>query len=196
MCGTLNTLGVPLQVQKLFNLRETVFDYGDSMEVFNPPAHHVPSSRNIWIAGNDSATEVLIGRSAMDCIAFLSLNLIKYRYPGKLCFIALGNRPLIGQLHWIRSQFIKRKFTLLFEDDLAGRATDIVVMAGLKAHPVGLHWSDASVAITCKGRSIRFSPEQLSLNAFELAFAMRTGVRTRKPIYYPTFLDQMRYDTS
>ncbi|QEM07245.1 hypothetical protein DIU31_028480 [Mucilaginibacter rubeus] len=196
MCEALNALGVPLEVQRLFNLRDAVFDYGDSVETYTPASFFIPASRNLWIAGNESATEVLISRSAMDCIAFLSLNLVKYRQPEKLCFIGLGNRPANGQLNWIRDNFKKRKYTLLFEDDLAGRATDIVVAAGLKSHPIRLQWLGETVVVACKNRSVKFPVDQLSLNTFELAFSIRTGIRTRKPIHYSTFLDQLRYDTS
>ncbi|WP_454801345.1 hypothetical protein [Mucilaginibacter phyllosphaerae] len=196
MCEIFFPLGVPPEVQSLFNLKEAVFDYNDSVETYSPESFFVPSSRNLWIAGNESAPEVLISRSAMECIAFLSLNLVKYRNPDKLCFIALGNRPANGQLNWIRDNFKKRKYTLLFEDDLAGRATDVVVAAGLKSHSVKLRWLGETVEVACKNRSVKFSADQFSLNAFELAFSIRTGIRTRKSILYSTFLDQLRYDTS
>jgi hypothetical protein len=196
MSDELTLLGIPSTLQMLFDLRRAVFSYGDSEETFCLSAHFVPSSRNIWIAGNESAREVLIGRSAMEIIAFLSLNLQRYPQPEKLCLIALGNRPGIGQLNWIRKHFKRRKFTLLFEDDLTGRATDIVVAAGLRMQSIYSVWSVRGIIVSCNNRSIRFRPEKLSLNNFELAFSIRTGVRTRKAKKYITFLNQLKYANS
>jgi len=196
MSDKLILLGIPSRLQVLFDLRSAVFSYGDSKETFCLSAHLVPSSRNLWIAGNESAREVLIGRSAMEIIAFLSLNLQRYPQPEKLCLIALGNRPGIGQLNWIRKHFKRRKFTLLFEDDLTGRATDVVVAAGLRMRSIYLLWSVQGIMVSCNNRSVRFRPDELSLNNFELAFSIRTGVRARKAKKNTTFLNQLRYATS
>lgn len=194
MNEVLTRLGVPVEVQALFNIAEPVFDYGDCKEVFAKDFHFVPASQNIWMAGNNAATDVLIARSAMECVAYLTLNALKYRNPEKLCFIALGNRPTTGQLNWVGKNYRKRKFTLLFEADLAGRVTDIFVAAGLKALPVKFQWTGQLVKITHKTRCVLFKEDELTLNTFEQAFSTRMAIRTRKRYKYPTFLDQLRYD--
>ncbi|WPU99114.1 hypothetical protein SNE26_24175 [Mucilaginibacter sp. cycad4] len=196
MNDTLTKLGVPLDIQALFNVQQPFFDYGDAVEIIALNYHFVPASHNIWVAGNGAAVEVLIARSAMDCIAFLALSTLKYRQLEKLCFLALGNRPSTAQLNWIRENYGKRKFTLLFEADLMGRATDIFVAVGLKAKRVKLEWTGQQVKVIYNGHSVLFDGEQLTLNAFEQAFSTRTAVRTRKPLQQANYFNQLKYDST
>lgn len=196
MNEVLTGLGVLPEVQALFNTAVLAFDYGDAREYFDPPVHVVPTTNNLWLAGNSSATEIVVTSSAMEAIAYFSLNWSRHPRPGNVGFVALGNLMSSRQLDWVRSNYPKRKFTLAFGADLVGRATDIKVAARLKGIAVSLRWMVNSVNVQFKEKSFIFQPDELSLNAFELTFGVRTRIRTRKPAECLTFLDQLRYDTN
>jgi len=194
MNAELTRLGIPDDVQALFKIESPTFDYGDSKEVFRQNLHYVPSSRNLWIAGSPEASDILITRSAMECIAYLSLNFSRIKNPENLCFIAIGNRPVRTQMVWVAKRFAKRKTTLIFENDLIGRVTDIAIAAWLRNHHVQLQWNGNLVCVNHRLHSVAFAETDLGLNGFELAFGIRTGIRTRKSRYFPTYLDQLKHD--
>jgi len=189
----LTRLGVPQALQAWFDCREKAeFDYGGAKEIFTDELHKVPTTANLWLAGSRSASEVVITYSAMEAIAFLTLHADHYPRPDALSFIATGNLPSMGQLLWIRRQFKKRKFTLVFGSGLLGTLTDIKVAAGLKGHGTRIMLLDDQVRIQMKAHSYLIPVQQISLYAFEKAAGLRTGIRTRKPNAVGDFLDQLR----
>src|SRR5580704_4700594 len=93
-------LGVPEWIPEFFNAAEPVFDYGDAIEYFDGNAHYVPATRNLWVAGNQQSREVILTTSAMDAVAYLSLNHSRYPGPDSLVFISFGNLPIPEQVGW------------------------------------------------------------------------------------------------
>jgi hypothetical protein len=186
-------LGVQEWIPGFFNAEEPLFNYGDAVEYFDGNGHYVPVTRNLWVAGNIHSREVVLTASAMDAVAYLSLNHSRYHAPESLAFIALGNRPVNDQVCWIRENFKKRRFTLVFEKAITGIAADIKVAALLKGHSASISLSSCAVQVAMGDRRVSFQPERLSLHAFERAFALRTHIRTSKPKQFNTFLDQLRY---
>ncbi|WP_295668133.1 hypothetical protein [uncultured Mucilaginibacter sp.] len=189
----LTALGVPEAVQAFFDVPELMFNYGGHFEHFGTGFHRVPTTPNLWLAGKELAREVIITSTAMEAIAYLSVNLHRYSDLDTLSFIALGNLPHYGQLQWIKSHYPKRKFTLVFGKDLLGRLADIRVAAGLKNQAVRLLRTDLQIQIMCNDEVYRFDPEVLSLSAFEKASGLRTGFRTSKPKEFDTYLEQLKY---
>ena len=195
MNALLTKLGVPEKVQRFFNAAELLFCYGEHFEHYGDSFHRVPTTTNLWIAGNEMAREVIVTSTAMETIAFLTINRHRYPDPEILTFLAIGNLAHPGQLNWIRDAFPKRKFTLVFGNDLLGRLADIKVGAGLHGKHVCLLRSDVRIRITCENRLFEFEQDNLSLNAFEKMSGLRTGIRTHKPKEFNTFLDQLKYDS-
>jgi len=193
MNSVLTGLGVPQEVQAFFNIHELLFTYGEHFEHFDTGFHRVPTTQNIWLAGKDLSREVIITSTAMEAIAYLSVNL--YRYPDldALSFIAIGNLPHPGQLNWIKANYPKRKFTLVFGKDLLGKLADIRIAAGLKKKTIRLLRSDIQIQIMCDNKMYGFDQDNLSLSAFEKASGLRTGIRTCKPKEFDTYLDQLKY---
>jgi hypothetical protein len=189
----LTRLGVPEVLQAWFNCRqELVFDYGGAKEIFTKDFHKVPTTANLWLSGNRSASEVVITHSAMEAIAFLTLHAGDYPRRDTLSFIATGNLPGMVQLQWIRQNFKKRKFTLVFGNDLLGALTDIKVAAGLKGQDTRLLLSGDALHVQMKTQVRILSVPGISLYAFEKAFGLRMGIRTKKPPTALTFLDQLK----
>ena len=194
MHSLLTELGVSKELQAYFDIDEPRFDYGDEQEFFGSGFHIVPTTGDLWLAGNYPATELIITSSAMEAIAYMTLNAWRHPVNAVLSFIAIGNLPHARQLNWIRACCQKRKITLVFGNDLLGRLADIVVAAGIRNKALRLYWHDDRVQLYVNNRSFEANPEKLSLNSFEKAAGIRTGIRTRKPAYHNTFLEQLIHD--
>ncbi|MCC8407695.1 hypothetical protein LJ707_02060 [Mucilaginibacter sp. UR6-1] len=194
MHDLLTKLGVSTELQAFFDLRDLCFSYGDEQEIYGPGFHHVPVSSDLWMSGKYPATELIISSSAMEAIAYMALNAWRHPADGSLSFIAVGLRPQPEQLRWINRYCLKRKITLVFPNDLCGRLADIVIAAGIRGRPVRPFWNKGNVQLRLKTQTIELPADKISLNMFEKAASLRTGIRTRKPVRFDTFLDQLRYD--
>jgi hypothetical protein len=191
----LTKLGVSPEIQALFNIgEELLFDYGDGFEHFYATGHKIPITQNIWRAGNELATQVIISASVMELISFIALNGQKFHEPGNLFFIAMGNNYQLAKLKWIRDSLKKRKFILVHANDLLGRLMDIKAATGLKDKSTTLSWSDPFVQFVIAGRSFKIEQDLVSLAAFERQAGIRTHIRTSKPFPFNTYLEQLIYD--
>src|SRR5258708_5494632 len=125
MNALLTRLGVPPEIQAFFNASaELSFNYGDTDEYYGDGVHKVPTTQNLWVAGNETASNVIITYSAMEAIAFITINRQHYPKLEQLTFIAIGNKLQPEQVNWIVQNFRKRRFTLVFGKDLIGHITD------------------------------------------------------------------------
>ncbi|MDB5135433.1 MAG: hypothetical protein JWP37_2036 [Mucilaginibacter sp.] len=192
----LTKLGVPMEVQAFFNAGDLIFHYGEQFEHFGEGFHRLPTTTNIWLAGNKMAREIIITSSAMEAIAFLTIH--SHRYPDlkRLSFLALGNLPQPVQCNWIRAKLAGRKFTLVFSNDLLGRLADIRVGAALKQKRTSFLLTGGSIRIKCDNECYELEQERLSMSAFEKISGLRMGMRTHKPKQFNTFLEQLKYDSS
>lgn len=195
MHDLLTKLGVSPELQAYFDLQDLCFHYGDEQEIYGPGFHHVPVSKDLWMSGSYPATELIISSSAMEAIAYMALNAWRHPAEGALSFIAVGLRPQPEQLCWIGKYCLKRKITLVFPNDLCGRMADIMVAAGVRGKPVRPVWNNGSVQLMMRNMTVELPAEKLSLNTFEKAASLRSGIRTRKPLRFNTYLDQLRHDT-
>jgi hypothetical protein len=191
MTDILEELGVPGELQALFNTPDCVFDFGDSYEHFSIGFHRVPTTQNIWHAARDAVTDVIITHSAMEALAYLTLNRHLYQTIDRLACVAIGNYPHNLQTGWIRETFRRQKITLVFGNCILGTLADIRVAAGLRSLPVTMRLSAGMIQVECKGLSHRFDQEALSLHTFEKAFGIRFGIRTKKPKNHLTYLDEL-----
>jgi uncharacterized protein YejL (UPF0352 family) len=187
-------LGVPPELQAFFQLRGTSFYYGSEVERFEHGVHTVPLTTSLWMAGNYTATELIVTSSAMEAIAYLTLNAHRYPLFSSLSLMAVGNLPCVPQMEWIASYCQKRKITLVFARDLTGRLADISIAAAIRKHPLHLQWNGEKIVCEANGLCFTAGPEVISLNSFEKAAGLRSRIRTRKPALHNTFLDQLLYE--
>ncbi|QEM13755.1 MULTISPECIES: hypothetical protein [Mucilaginibacter] len=191
----LTRLGVPPELQAFFNIDDDLdFDYCDAYEHCGEGFHKIPTTQNLWVAGNNTASTVIITYSVMEAIAFLTLH--RHRYPRleQLAVVAIGNRFYKEQANWIRENFRGRKFVLVFGKDLIGHLTDIKLTAGIKNLNIRIFHSENQILIY-RGNLFRaFDQERISLHAFQEAFSIRPRFRTGKPVQSLTFLDQLKHD--
>ena len=192
----LTRLGVPPKIQQFFAVGEPIFDFGHETEYFSDTIHRLPATSNLWMAGNQFARQVIITFSAMEAIAFLTLNQFTYQNFNDLLFIATGTRISKGQLNWIRLNLKGREFTMAFGNDLIGRITDIKVATAIRNKAVRLIFQEGNVIAWLKEKKSVFEEDTLSLHAFEATFGIRTMIRTCKPLHQLTFLDELKYESS
>ena len=196
MNDLLNRLGVPSDIQAFFNTQADLsFPFGDDAEHFGANFHRIPTTGNLWLAGNQNASEVIVTYSAMEAIAFMTANRQRYPNPGKLAFIAIGNKLQDKQISWISRNFARAKFTMVFGNDLLGQITCIKLGAGLKKMPLRIQHHNGKVSIHCKDKFRTFDENRITYNAFQLAFAFRWKIRTRRSAKSLTYLEQLINDT-
>ncbi|RKR84602.1 hypothetical protein BDD43_4848 [Mucilaginibacter gracilis] len=191
----LTGLGIPLEVQAFFNIAEDLtFHYGDQYERYDAGFHIVPSTQNLWFAGTPNASLLIITYSVMEAMAFITFN--RHRFPRleQLAFIAIGNKLHAEQGDWIRLSFLRRKVILVFGKDLVGHITDIKLAAAIKNIPIRILYKNNEIHIYRNSSLKIFDQEQVSLHAFQEAFAIRPRFRTAKPVRSLTFLDQLKHD--
>jgi hypothetical protein len=192
----LTRLGIPPEIQAFFNASADLsFCYGDQYEHYDVRFHIVPSTLNLWFAGTQNATHLIITYSVMEAMAYITLN--RHRYPRleQLAFVAIGNRLHVEQGEWIRQSFPGCKVTLVFGKDLVGQITDIKLAAAIKNIPIHIFYKDPEIHIYRDNCLQVFNQEQVSLHAFQDAFGIRPRFRTGKPVLSLTFLDQLKYDS-
>ena len=129
----------------------------------------------------------------METIAYLSLNLHRYPDLNALSLIAIGNLPQPAQLQWIKKQYPKSKYTLVFGRELLGKLADIRVAAGLKNKTVRMQLADTQIQIYYDHEIVAFHQDALSLSAFEKAAGLRTNCRTAKPKEFNMYLNQLKH---
>ena len=198
----LTRLGVRPDVQAFFqphfNADHTgnlVFNYQDGAEHFGFAFHRVPVSEHCWIAGNSNFSmirQVFVCGTAMDAIAYLSLNRTAFTQTENLLFLATGVMPNIGQMRWINQCLGGKIYSLIFGGDILGRLCDLKTAAGICRIPVAVGIADEQVVINFRQQQYSFSQEQFSLNAFEKASGFRFNIRTFKPKNFDSYLHQLK----
>ncbi|GAA4339626.1 hypothetical protein GCM10023149_50440 [Mucilaginibacter gynuensis] len=191
MADLLTRLGVPTDIRSWFDIEDSLFTFGDDHEHFGETFHRVPTTKNLWTAGNHQSPEVIITFSAMEAVAYLTLNCHLYSKPYNLLFIAIGNLPHSWQLEWIRLRYKNRKFTLVLGKDLLGRLCDVFIAARICNKVIKMTYTDAMVKMSYRGNSHIFDPETITLGKVERVLGIRTRIRTKKPASANSFLEQL-----
>jgi hypothetical protein len=164
----LDSLGIYPDVQDFFAPyhHQLRFAYGSNFEHYSDRFHRVPTTENIWVAGTpDLATDIFIAGSAMDCIAF-------NRVSPHFAFISLGTTPSRIQLE----RLPKRRFHLLFSNDMLGAVCNLKVAALLRKQPLNIRLGNQ---VTFRNKN--YELENLSISALEKVSGYRFGIRTHKP---------------
>lgn len=191
MVTWLTKLGVGNDIRSLFGIADqAIFDYGDSLEEFARGSLKVPVTKNIWRCGNEMAANVVVTWSAAEAMAMLTSRPQMNSFDN-IQVLSIGCRYSPGQTAWMRANLKGRKFVLLFPDDIAGRATDIAVAAGIRNIPLRQKWERGILRINCRNREFCLPAGELSLASFERAAGVRSHIRTLKPTDSNTFLEQL-----
>ena len=159
--------------------------------------HRLPISDHCWIGGNDhmaTVRQVFICSSAMEALAWLHVHFHAFSQAGSLLFLATGTRPGPGQFRWIRQNVKCKQISLIFTNDLPGRACDLKTAAALHNQPAAVFYYDQQVSVSFRNQYFEFNEQAFSLNAFEKASGYRFGVRTLKPKGFCSWLDLLKFN--
>lgn len=189
MSALLQKLGVPRNVRLFFEPYMKVlpdgsltFLFENAAEHFSTDLHLVPVALDPWIAG--SGPLLFYSHSAMEAIAFLTLNVQRFPDLSLLRFVAIGHH--LPQL----PRFPYAKCALLFGSDTMGRIWDIWAAVQLCGKEVSISYSKERYRFNLINRSITLLEDRLSLQSFERAAGLRSRIRTYKTAKpYQTFLE-------
>lgn len=120
----------------------------------------------------------------MEAVAFLTLNTQRFTDLSLLRFVAIGNH--LPQL----PRYPYHKCALLFGSDTPGKLWDIRAAVQLCGKQVTISYSKGRYHFNLPDRSITLSEDRLSLQSFERAAGLRSGIRTYKAAKpFQTFLE-------
>lgn len=199
MVDVLSDLGVPVVIQKgIAKCVEVIdgkliFNYGNKVEVYSKQKHTIPTTTNLWISGEHMTglvTHIVIAYSAMECIAFLTLNQKIFKDVTCVCLVSTGLRPSFTQAKTISEQYPSAKKLLVFGKDCLGALSDITIAAGIQKIPAAftMRHNDC-IQILFKSKSFILPQGSLTLNKFQIVSKTRFNARTYKPSYSVSFLN-------
>jgi len=172
------------------------FSFGDGDEIFGPGRHRVPVTQGLWFAGaldDPGVRHLIIGHSAMELIAFLTLHRHLFDDLNRILLVATGSGLLSSQLSLIRDSCEGKSCAFIFGNDLFGRIADLKAAAGLRKLPVSISlMGDESLTVTFRCRQFLFTQKNFSLNAFERSSGFRFRIHTYKPKSASSFVHQLK----
>jgi hypothetical protein len=187
----LTKLGIMPAVQDFFEPwyttdenRNLVFSYGTEAEHFGFAFHRVPAT-GFWQAGDSNRSMirfVFLCDSAMEAIAYFSLNFHAFRQTEQCLFIA-GNPDL---------ELAGRSCSLVFGNDLLGRVRDLKTAAAIRRLPLAISLTGETVRIRFRQKNYTVQQHLFSLNAFEQLSGFRFGVRLSKSKTADSWLEQLK----
>jgi hypothetical protein len=128
----------------------------------------------------------------MEAICWLHLYYSKYNNFDHLCFLATGIVPDQSQLQGLKSTYPQKKIILVLGNDLLGRINDIKIAATIFQKRCLISLTDPEkVVLWYRKKTYQFFEEELTLNIFEKATGLRSGIRTYKPHAHISFLALM-----
>lgn len=196
MSALLEKLGVPKNVRLFFKPHYHLqpdgslrFPFGDDFEHFGNDFHRVPIPTHPWSAG--SGPVQFLAFSAMECVAYLSINAHRYSDFSILRFTAIGITQELPSL----TQATKN--SLLAGGDVLGKLHAIHWAAALQNKHIGIRYLPPDrYLFSYLDRNAILSEPFVSLSAVEKALGIRSGIRTAASRKYTSFLEQLKHQTS
>lgn len=155
-----------------------------AVEYWSSGRHQVPVSTGTWLVHESFPAQVrhlFLSHSAADILCFCQLRPDWLAVPGNVAFAALGLLASAGQVTFLKEQFANAKIHTLFDAGLAGRVTDCKVALWLSGKDATFRIADDLVQIGYRKKKFHIPVHVFSLNRFEIAVALRIGIRTHKP---------------
>ena len=198
----LTRLGVAQQVQDFFepffrvdDLGNPLFDYGDGVEHFGFAFHKVPVSKNFWMAGCRSFSQVrqvIICASAMEAVSWLKNKQTAFGSFDGLLLLSVGAAVRNEHGKWLNRNLRNKELRLVFGSDLLGRVADLKLAAAIHGWPLEIYHDNDRLSVSFRSQVFSFSQENFSLNAFEKAAKYRFGIPCDKPKGYDSYFDLLK----
>jgi len=175
--------------------RNLVFSYGTDQECFGEDFHLIPVTKSIWRAGQENPAlirNVFVCQSALDAICFLHLNFTVFPEPDHLLFIAVGLIPQDSHFKVLRGLSKGKQFCLVMGSGIFGHLADLKMAIGIKGRTCNIRYIEPeTIRVSYRDKVYEFSETKISLNAFEIASGLRSGIRTYKPKLYESYTAQI-----
>ncbi|TCC98772.1 hypothetical protein [Pedobacter hiemivivus] len=172
-----------------------VFSYGTDQECFGDDFHITPVSKSIWRAGQENPAlirKLFVCQSAMEAICFLHLNYTAFPEPNLLLFLAIGHIPHDSHIEVLRGLSKSKKIGLLMGSGIFGHLADLKMATGIKGRTCNIQYIEPeTIRVSYRDKVYEFLGTKISLNAFEIASGLRSGMRTYKPKLYESYTAQI-----
>ena len=172
-----------------------VFSYGTDQECLEEGFHLIPVSKSIWRAGQENPAlvrKIFVCQSALDAICFLHLNFTVFPEPDRLLFIAVGLIPQDSHFKVLSDLSKGKQLCLVMGSGMLGHLADLKMAAGIKGRTCNIRYMEPEIIrVSYRDKVYEFSETKISLNAFEIASGLRSGMRTYKPKLYESYTAQI-----
>ncbi len=169
-------------------------------EIFGVGIHHMACSTGLWLAGaTKNVLDVFLFFSAAEALVFFHLHQHKYDFLNRCAFIALGVKPCMEQIEFVKLIYRIARVHTVFGNDLVGRIYDCKVGLWLTRKDCKFYLSEKHVIVEDCNLQNKYSKwlevdrSKFSYSAFYRSYGGRSHVRTHKPpkLKYNSFLDYM-----
>jgi hypothetical protein len=175
-----------------------IFSYGTDQERLGEGFHIIPVSKSSWRAGQENPAlirKVFICHSAMEAICFLHLNFNAFPERDRLLFIAVGLIPQDSHFKTLRGLLKGKQLCLVMGSGIFGHLADLKMAAEIKGRTCSIQYIEPeTIRINYRDNVYVFSETKISLNAFEIASGLRSGIRTYKPKLFESYSAQILQD--
>jgi hypothetical protein len=173
---------------------EFLFPFTSGEERFGPTGHRMADCQGFWQAGADNLSlvrQVFFTCSAVEAVAFLNLNFHWFGSLDQLLFIATGPHPDSGGIAQIAQGLPGRKFGLILSNDLLSKVWSVKMAGWLFNVDFSVASLDGDkISVCCKNKETSFPEAGFNLNAVQLSFGFRLGIKTYLPRTGHSFSDE------
>ncbi|RZK42639.1 MAG: hypothetical protein EOO90_06260 [Pedobacter sp.] len=152
---------------------------------------HLGLDTACWSYGQSNpalVSRLIICPSPLEAISWLSFHHKSCSDMDQLLFIATGDIPGQQCYDLVIQTYKRKNIALVMGADLLGRICDIRIVTRIMGIECRFRLTDnGQVLILYKGKQFLFEQDTISLNAFEKACGLRSGIRTYKPKKHASF---------
>lgn len=157
-------------------------------------------STGMWLAGvNKNVLDVFLFFSAAEALAFCHLHQYKYDFLNRCVFVALGIKPCMEQIEFVKLLYKRARIHTVFGNSLVGRIYDCKVGLWLTRKDCKFYLSKKYVVVKDCNRQrkhfkgLEIDRSEFSYSTFYRSYGGRSHVKTHKPpkLKYNSFLDYM-----
>jgi hypothetical protein len=195
MFHLLDQLGFSKEVQQFFS--PLIISNGDSelyfhnnsslnkyLETLTLWGNRVPNTDAIWALENhlpSTVSKVLLFHSAFQILTFCNKdNFVFDNKNSNYLFVALGLRPSIIQIDYLRHIYTNANFETAFGCDLPAHVLTCKVGLWLKGKDGTFSLENNTVKVAIDNKTVLLKIDNFSFNQFQVHSGLRLGIRTRQ----------------
>lgn len=153
-------------------------------EFWSDEKHLMPVPTGMWLVYEGLPAQVrhlFLSHTAIDILCFCQQRPDWVKIPDNVAFASLGLLASADQVSFLKQHFVNAKMHTLFDAELTGRVTDCKIALWRSGKEAFFRVIDDVIQINYRKRIFNIPAISFSLNRFEKAVGLRSGVRTHKP---------------